>query len=97
MAMDDQSMRPCIFDEANVVLNKPEGMTDEECVSLSIHTDGSICISKWVEHSWRKRVRFLFDGVIWLGVFSGSSQPPVYVRTDTPFEDSSEEPHEGAQ
>lgn len=97
MSMYDQTMRPCSFEQANQVLRRPENMTDEECVSLYIHTDETVCISKWVEFSWRKRIRFLFNGVIWLGVCSGTSQPPVYVRTDSPFDELSEDPHEGAQ
>lgn len=80
-------MKPTHFKEANVNLSKPNTMTDDECGSLHIHTDGQTCISLW-ELSWKERFRILLFGKIWVGVMSGSSQPPIWIDcTKTVFED----------
>jgi len=71
-------MQAIKFDEANRVLTKPAGMTDEECSSLDVYTNGSLCISCWTLNS-RERVRALLHGRIWLGVLSGDTQPPVWI------------------
>lgn len=48
------------FKEANKNLSKPENMTDEECGSLWVYSDGRQCISCWrlfllkmIEQIWR--------------------------------------------
>jgi hypothetical protein len=69
-------MEPTNFTQANKNLLKPEGMTDEECSSLPVFNDGSICISLW-KMTWRERVSALLFGNIWLFVYSGITQPPV--------------------
>ena len=71
-------MKPKYFKQANVELGKPPGMTDEECHSLWIQTDQKVCISLWCASFW-ERVKFLFHGKIWLGVYSGMTQPPVWL------------------
>ena len=72
--------------EANKDLLKPEGMTDEECGSLPVFSDGQQCISCW-KMSWKQRFSALFRGKVWLGVMSGHTQPPVWVQCyKTPFE-----------
>lgn len=38
-------MKPSKFPEANKLLLKPGSMTDEECASLPVWTDGEMCIS----------------------------------------------------
>lgn len=72
-------MKPIYFPEATVELKKPASMTDEECGSLHIHRaiDGT-CISCWTVPFWQ-RLKFLFHGKVWLGVLSGSTQPPVWL------------------
>jgi len=69
-------MQPIIFEQANKNLLKPEGMTDEECGSLPVFTDGKVCISLW-QMTWRERLSALFFGRVWLFVTSGATQPPV--------------------
>lgn len=69
-------MEPNKFDEANKNLLKPEGMTDEECGSLPVYTDGKVCISLW-KMTWLERLSALFFGKVWLFVYSGQTQPPV--------------------
>lgn len=72
-------MKPINFKESTVELKRPESMSDEECGSLYIHQEPSgVCISCWTAPFW-KRVLFLFHGKIWLGVYSGKTQPPVWL------------------
>ena len=69
-------LEPFKFPEANRNLVKPANMTDEECHSLWVYTDGVDCISCW-KLSWRERLNVLLHGKIWLDVLSGLTQPPV--------------------
>ncbi len=69
-------MEPKNFKYANVTLAKPADMTDEECGSLPVFTDGRVCISLW-KMSWRERLSALFFGNLWIFVHSGYTQPPV--------------------
>ncbi len=69
-------MEPMKFDESNKDLLKPQGMTDEECGSLPVWTNGKECISCW-KMNWRERLSALCFGKIWLSVLSGQTQPPV--------------------
>ena len=71
-------MDPIKFPEANKNLLKPQSMTDEECGSLWVYTDGRQCISCW-RLSFIQRLKALFFGRIWLGVLSGYTQPPVWL------------------
>lgn len=72
-------MRPKYFKEADVELKKPPSMTDEECGSLWIcHTKDGQCISLWTAPFWT-RLKFLFQGKIWVGVLSGKTQPPIWL------------------
>ena len=90
-------MNPVKFDEANKNLLKPSGMTDEECQSLWVFTDGSICVSRW-QLSWRDRLRILFYGHVWLTVHSGQTQPPVRLdSTKTVFQTQEDAIREGAE
>ncbi len=80
-------MKPIEFPEQTKVLGKPASMTDEECGSMAVWTDGKQCISCWVG-SWRERLKFLFTGKMWLSVITGTSiQPPVWVKPFYPFEE----------
>ncbi|RPJ28026.1 MAG: hypothetical protein EHM33_05970 [Chloroflexi bacterium] len=69
-------MEPKKFEQANKTLTKPSNMTDEECGSLPVFTDGKVCISLW-KMTWRERFSALFFGKLWLFVHSGYTQPPV--------------------
>lgn len=71
-------MKPIKFKQANKNLTKPESMTDEECSSLWVYSDGKQCISLWKMSFWQ-RIKVLFWGRIWLSVFSGETQPPVWL------------------
>ena len=78
-------MKPINFKEANKDLQKPSNMTDDECGPLPIFNDRGYCISCW-KMSLRERIKALFIGKIWLCVLSGTTQPPVILQTETPFE-----------
>ena len=77
-------MIPQYFPQRNKTLRKPDGMTDTECASLHVFTDGEICVSQW-RASWRERLSILFKGTVWLRVRSGTTQPPVKIQTADPF------------
>lgn len=80
-------MTPIKFKEANKNLAKPQNMTDEECSSLWVYTDGRQCISCW-KLSWRQRIKALLFGRVWLSILSGGTQPPVWLDCDkTVFEE----------
>lgn len=72
-------MEPIGFIEANAVLQKPASMTDEECGPLPIFRDGKRCISCWCP-TWKERLSILWHGKVWLSVFSGNTQPPVWIK-----------------
>ena len=79
-------MTPIKFKEANVNLEKPQDMTDEECKSLAVYTDGRECISCW-KMSFKERLSALIHGKVWLSVLSEQTQPPVWIDcTKTVFE-----------
>ncbi len=72
------------FPQQNKVLTKPEGMTDKQCGSLSVHFNGEQCISCW-QPDWKDRLRLLFGAKMWLWVWFGDNQPPVKLSTDHPW------------
>ena len=77
-------MNPIQFPMADTELQKPPNMTDEECGPLPIcHTTDGSCVSCW-KGTWKERLTFLFTGVVWLGVLSGQTQPPVWVTAIDP-------------
>ena len=69
-------MNPAKFEYQTKILERPEGMTDDECGPLPIYNDGDQCISLW-RLSWRERISALIFGRVWLQVLSGNTQPPV--------------------
>ena len=71
--------RPTSFPESNKTLTKPDSMTDAECSSLPVYTDGRECISCW-KLPLRQRLAALFFGRVWLSVLTGTgTQPPVWI------------------
>lgn len=77
-------MKPIDFPESTKVLQKPAEMTDQECCSLPVWNDGKECVSAW-KASIKERITILFTGIVWLGVLSGQTQPPVWVDGCRPF------------
>lgn len=74
-------MEPIKFKQANKNLIKPNNMTDEECRSLWVYTDGKQCISCY-KMSFVQRIKALLFGTVWLCVLSGNTQPPVWLDCD---------------
>ena len=79
--MKNTDIKPIYFERANKSLSKPSSMTDEECSSLYVYTNGHECISCW-KLTFRQRLYLLFHGKIWLSVLSGITQPPVWLDCD---------------
>jgi hypothetical protein len=72
-------MKPIRFMEANKDLLKPEGMSDLDCGSLPVFTDGRYCISCW-KPNLKERLSIFIFGKVWLWVMSGVTQPPVAIE-----------------
>ena len=72
-------MKPINFRQQTKILHRPNNMTDEQCGALPIFTDRKQCLSCW-KATWRERLSILFYGKVWLGVRSGNTQPPVWLR-----------------
>ena len=72
-------MKPIDFPEKTIDLRKPPDMTDKECSSLPIWSDGKVCISCW-RPKWKERLSILFFGKIWVLVHSGYTQPPIALK-----------------
>jgi hypothetical protein len=77
-------MRPSRFPQQTTELQRPAGMTEKECGVLAVHQTGVHCISRWVP-TWRERLEILFGRPVWLWVWSGQTQPPVALSTESPF------------
>ena len=76
-------MEPIDFAERTVMLQRPAGMTEEECGTLPIYRDlkAGCCISCW-RPSIRERLSFLFFGRLWIRVYSGVTQPPIAMSAE---------------
>lgn len=77
-------MKPINFKESNLVLTHPTGMTDEECKSLHVWSNGQTCVSVW-NTSLFNRIKFIFTNRLYLIINSGPSQPPVRLTFDNPL------------
>ncbi len=77
-------MKPIEFVEANKTLTKPEGMTEKQCQSLPVFTDGDVCISCW-KFNLKERFEILLSGILWCRIRSGKTQPPIVLGTKYPF------------
>jgi hypothetical protein len=69
-------MEPIEFNEQMHVLQKPEGMTDEECGPLPVYVADGVITSCW-RPTWRERISMLIFGRVWVWVCSGETQPPI--------------------
>lgn len=78
-------MKPIDFPQSTKVLQKPSTMSDNECSSLHVWSDGKQCISCW-KPTFKERMNILFGGKVWLGVLSGKTQPPVFVSGKMVFD-----------
>lgn len=93
-------MLPKTFKEANEVMRKPHGMTDERCMDLPVWVgmagdsdnpdapDMPAIISCWAL-SKEDLERIQKTGVIWLSI-AGARMPPVSLFTENPFNPNEE-------
>lgn len=77
-------MKPIDFPQSTKVLQRPSQMTENECGMLHVWSDGTQCVSCW-KPSFFERLKILFTGKVWIGVMSGSTQPPIFVSGDEVF------------
>ncbi len=79
-------MEPASFDESNDMLNRPKGMSDEECAPLCIFRDME---TPTVISCWKVTKEELDEinrtGRVWLRIW-GKSMPPAYVSGVSFFE-----------
>jgi len=81
-------MKPINFPQSTMVLQRPSEMTDKECLPLPVWNDGKQCISCW-KPTFVERFKILLTGKVWLGVLSGTTQPPVFISGENIFEKAS--------
>lgn len=84
-------MVPCDFDESNLVIDKPESMSRDECEPLNVYfgpnTEGHpVIISCW-KMTIEEKEEFLKTGRIWVYHWGLSLQPHA-LTTNHPFERS---------
>lgn len=88
-------MKPVEFSEQNIIFTKPESMTDEECGSMPAFKGQGHIVCCWQLNAEEiEEVRK--TGLIWVDIIS-NAQPPICLRTDTPFVESNEEHPEEPQ
>lgn len=76
------------FDEANVVLDKPEDMTYDQCEAASVLRTNDSSGTPVVISCWKLTAEELAEiqrtGRVWLGV-CGHTMPPAYITGIKPF------------
>ena len=76
-------MEPIDFTESTIKLGAPKGQ-EKEVRDLHVYTDKKKCISCW-KLTDEEIETILKTKKIYVGVFSGSSQPPIFLTVDKPF------------
>ena len=76
-------MKPIDFTESTLKLGAPKGQ-EKEVGDLHVYTDKKKCISCW-ELTDEEIKTLQKTKKIYVGVFSGSTQPPIFLSVDTPF------------
>lgn len=84
--LTENQMKPSDFVESNVTLVGPKALSDLEYENLKVFTDGKQCISLW-RPSFKERISILIFGNVWLSVWGGRTQPPIWIdATKSVFE-----------
>lgn len=73
-------MQPIDFRERNRILHAPPGM-EETCIPLPVYSNGEYTLSVW-QFSPAEIGEFNRTGKLFLAVYFGDTQPPVWL---TPF------------
>jgi len=89
-------LKPIEFPEANTVLNKPDNMTDEECMPLPVcvcrdSEDLPLIISCW-EPTTEEWDTLLKQGRIYIAIVSEEYHPPLIVFPGNPFDQAPDQP-----
>jgi hypothetical protein len=71
-------MSPEQFPQANKILT-PATTEGKDLEKLTVLTDGNQCLSCW-RLSWRERLSALIFGRAWTCVFSGTTQPAMWIE-----------------
>ena len=72
------------FREANCILERPKGMTAEECSSLEVYRDGQYVISRWQLTDEELDELKRNGGKVYLLIL-GATMPPACVAVKSPF------------
>lgn len=72
-------MKPLKFKEATIELKKPFSKKGKSRNLNIYQAYGNINITLWSTPFW-ERLKFLFHGKLWLGVYSVKTHPPVWLR-----------------
>ena len=76
-------MKPINFTESTLKLGAPKGQ-EKEIGDLHVYTDKKKCISCW-EFTDEEIETLKKTKKIYVGVFSGKTQPPIFLTVDKPF------------
>jgi len=72
---------PIKWNGANRVLLAPKDTTKEQVQDLHVFTNGIVCVSKW-KLSEEALTEIIKTGYIFLSVYSGHTQPPVFLGSE---------------
>lgn len=72
-------MRPIDFPESNIVFNKPDNMTDDECLPLPAYRGDNFINTLWMPNKEDIEAINAGRGIV-LSIF-GKSMPPVSLHT----------------
>ena len=70
--------KPVSWLGSNKTLKAPKGTTEEQVQDLPIFTNGKVCVSCW-QLSEEALKEVINTGCIFLSIYSGSTQPPVFM------------------
>jgi hypothetical protein len=79
-------MKPVQFPEANIVMRKPDSMTEEECCDIHASRQEWGFITCW-KPSEAERVKIALGEPIWISLCGDHMQPHA-VTADNPFEET---------
>lgn len=87
-------LEPVPFKQANDFLRGRDITEEEKQVStehrvkdIPCYKDDTVVVTQWKLEGFRNRLRFLLTGTVSVVVL-GTTQPPMTIRIDNPFNDS---------
>ncbi len=76
---------PIGFPQANLILNRPKGMSAEECSSLEVYRDSEHVVSRWQLTDEDIAELKRNGNKIWIWMWA-RAVPPIAISAETPFE-----------